>query len=91
MELLKKGNREKVAEFLKSKMLPDDLSDEFLKAIREALSGLSKIVITLTDLRKALYPEGSPATPKELKERFSSYLNNLMAGKDQEKVRIVIE
>jgi len=91
MELLKKSNRERVGEFLKSKTLPDDLSDEFLKAIREALSGLSKIVINLNDLRKALYPEGSPAAPKELKERFSHYLNQLMAGKDQEKVRIVIE
>ena len=91
MELLKKGNREKVVGFLKSKILPDDLSDDFLKAIQEALSGLSKIVINLDDLKKALYPEGSPATPKELKERFSNYLNQLMVGKNQDKVRIVIE
>ncbi|GAG30098.1 unnamed protein product, partial [marine sediment metagenome] len=91
MELLQRSNREKVAGFLKSKTLPDDLSDEFLKAIQEALSGLSKIVISLDDLKKALYAEGSPATPKELKERFSGYLNHLIAGKDQDKVRIVIE
>ena len=56
-----------------------------------ALSGLSKVVVTAEELRRALFPSGSPATPAELKKRFGGYVDERAKGMDEAKVRIVIE
>ena len=73
------------------KELPDDISQEFLEALRQALSGLAKLPVRLDDLKKILFPDGSPATPAEFKQRFSDYLEQLLKGRDAAKVRLVIE
>ena len=36
-------------------------------------------------------PEGSPASPTELRERFEQFVSSKLAGKDASKVRIVVE
>ena len=73
------------------KELPDDISQEFLEALRQALSGLAKLPVRLDDLKKILFPDGSPATPAEFKERFNAYLEQILKGRDAAKVRLVIE
>jgi hypothetical protein len=55
------------------------------------LSGLAKLPVRLEDLKKALFPDGSPATPAEFKERFNAYLDQILKGRDAAKVRLVIE
>ncbi len=71
--------------------LPDNLSDEFVQAIREALSDLKKVNIKVPDLKDALLAGGSPFNPGEMKSRLDTYLSQLTAGKDPSKVRIVLE
>ncbi len=78
-------------DFMAEKELPDDISQEFLDALRQALSGLAKLPVRLDDLKTILFPDGSPATPAEFKERFAKYLDHLIKGRDAAKVRLVIE
>ncbi|MBX7228949.1 MAG: ATP-binding protein, partial [Burkholderiaceae bacterium] len=91
LQLLKPKARRPVDSFLDEQKLPDELSQPFLQAVQEVLSGLVKILVTTEDLRDALLSGGSPATPAELKKRFEDYLGELAKGKDPGKVRIVLE
>jgi len=89
--LLKSASRKLVDGFIKKKALPDDLDQEFIHALQEVLSGLTKVTLKADDLRAALLAGGSPATPVEMKKRFDEYLDHLIKGKEPGKVRIVLE
>jgi len=89
--LLKAKQQKRLNEFIDKKELPDEISGEFVQTIQEALAGLSKIVVKTDQLKAALFPDGSPATPAEFKERFDQFVKDLLKGKDAGKVRIVID
>lgn len=89
--LLKASQRKLVELFLKSLELPDPLSQDFLYAVKEALSGLLRVVIKIDDLKAALMNGGSPATLKDLQKRFEDYLIEIAKGKEPSKVRIILE
>lgn len=91
LNLLKTEPRKLVDGFLKKRTLPDVLDQDFIQALREALSGLAKVQIKTDDLRAALLEGGSPATPAEMKKRFEEYLDKITRGQEQDKVRIVLE
>jgi len=91
IDLLKPEMKQHIQDFLNVRALPDKLSDEFVQAIREALSDLKKISIKVLDLKDALLAGGSPFNPSEMKKRLDMYLSQLTAGKDPSKVRIVLE
>lgn len=91
LALLKPDARKLVDDFLATRSLPDTLSQDFIHALQEVLSGLSKVVVKMSDLRLALLSGGSPATPSELRSRFEDFLAELAKGKDPAKVRIVLE
>ena len=59
-----------IKEFLKARVLPDKLSDEFVQAIREALSDLKKVTIKVPDLKEALLAGGSLFNPHEMQTRL---------------------
>jgi hypothetical protein len=90
-ELLKTPQKKMLRDFMQAKELPDEISQEFLTALQSALSGLAKLSVRLDDLRKALFPDGSPATPAEFRDRFAAYLDQILKGRDAAKVRLVIE
>ncbi len=91
IDLLTPEMKKHIQDFIKARVLPDKLSDEFVQAIREALSDLKKVTIKVPDLKDALLAGGSPFNPGEMKSRLDTYLSQLTAGKDPSKVRIVIE
>jgi hypothetical protein len=91
LKLLKSGPRKLVDAFIKSKALPNDLTQEFISAVQEVLSGLWKVPVKIEDLRSALLSGGSPATPAEMRKRFEEYLDQLTKGKEPGKVRIILE
>ena len=91
LSLLKPDARRVVDEFIRKQALPDDLDHAFLHALQEVLPGLTKMPVTVTDLRAALLAGGSPVTPTEMKKRFDDYLDKLTKGKEPGKVRIVLE
>ena len=89
--LLKAASRKLLDSFVKDRTLPDNLSQEFIRALQEVLSGLTKVSVKIGDLRAALLSGGSPATPAEMRKRFEDYLDQLTKGKEPGKVRIVLE
>jgi len=89
--LLKPEPKKLVNSFIKKRSLPEDLNQSFILALQEALSGLMKVSVKATELRDALLAGGSPATPAEMKKRFDDYMDELVKGKEPNKVRIVIE
>ena len=78
-------------DFIRKRALPEDLDQEFLHAMQELLSGLTRVSVKSADLREALLAGGSPATPAEMRKRFDEYLDGLTRGKEPGKVRIVLE
>ncbi|MEW6381455.1 MAG: DUF6079 family protein [bacterium] len=91
LSLLKPEARKLVDGFIKKRTLPDDLDQDFIHALQEVLSGLTKVSVKIADLRDALLSGGSPATPAEMRKRFEEYLDGLTKGKEPAKVRIVLE
>jgi len=91
MGLLKVDDREPLEAFIKSKELPVPMDTNFVHALKEVLSGLVKVSVKSRELQKALQIESGPATPGEIKKRFGDYIDQLTKGKDQAKVRIVME
>ena len=91
LSLLKPEPRKLVDGFIKKRTLPDDLDQDFIHALQEVLSGLTKVSVKMADLRDALLAGGSPATPSEMRKRFEEYLDGRIKGKEPGKVRIVLE
>jgi hypothetical protein len=91
LTLLKPEPRKLVDDFIKRRLLPDNLELDFIHALQEVLSGLTKVPVKIADLHKALLAGGSPATTVELRKRFEEYLDHITKGKEIGKVRIVME
>jgi hypothetical protein len=91
LNLLKPEPRNLVEDFIKKRILPEDLDQEFIQALQEILSGLTKVSVKIGSLRDALLVGGSPATPTEMRKRFEEYLDEVTKGKEPGKVRIVLE
>jgi len=91
LELLKSADRKLIDAFIARKSLPEPLSSDFITAVQEALSGLTKEVVKLTEVQIALLSGGSPATPEELKSRFDKFIDERTRGKEKNKLRFVVE
>ena len=91
IKLLKPAQVKHIESFLNKKCLPDPLTHDFVLAVKEALSNLSKVALNLQELNDRLIGGGAPATIEEMKKRFETYLAELAKGKDPGKVRIVVE
>jgi hypothetical protein len=91
MALLKADDRESLEAFVKVGDLPDQVSNNFIHALREVLSGLVKVPVKIQELEQKLQSGGGPATPDEMKKRFDDLIDQLVRGKDPAKVRIVLE
>jgi rubrerythrin len=91
LELLRSEYQQVIQSFVTSRHLPDPISNDFILAVQEALSTLTKITVKMDDLRAMLRNGGSPVTIQEYRKRFEEHLSNLTKGKDPGKVRIVVE
>ena len=91
MKLLEPDAADLVAEFAQAGRLPDELDDDFVQALKDALSGLEKVSATTESLRAALLAGGAPVEPEEMKRRFGAYVDGLVKGKTPGKARIVVE
>ena len=91
LALLKPERRGRIDAFVEAGELPDPLERDFVEALREALSGLVKVVVKADDVRAALLDGGSPVRPAEMKQRFERYLDGLAKGAEPDKIRLVLE
>ncbi len=90
MSLLKKEDRNTVNAFIKAKKLPEPLDNNFVHALKEVLSTLVRVTVTITELQTALRVSDGPATPGEMRKRFDDFVDTITRGKDPAKVRIVV-
>ncbi len=91
LNLLKAEDRALVDDFIKKRRLPDEITSDFLHALKEVLSGLVPVTMRQDELRAALLRGGTPVSPDEMKKRFEEYLDELIKGHVRDKVRIVLE
>ncbi len=90
LKLLDPAARKQIETFLEQREVPADLSKEFVSALNQALSGLSRVVVNPKKLEESLFPAGAATTVEEFKERFAAYLDQLVKGQDRAKVRLVL-
>lgn len=91
ISLLPDDQKSAVNAFLKSKALPDKISNEFVQGIQQALSGLVAISVRPADLVDALSDGGAPCTVEQIQARFEDFVTKLTRGKEPSKVRLVID
>lgn len=88
MDILNADDRQLIEDFRTGKV---EISIENASRLRNLISqfarGIDKVEITLDDLRKQL---SKPLTPKEAIDTLTSYIDGLCAGRERNKVRIVV-
>lgn len=77
--------------FLKTRTLPERISNDFVEVVQQVLSGLERVSVDGGSICTALVEGGLPCTVDELKCRFAKYLTKLSKDKDPNKVRVVVE
>jgi hypothetical protein len=91
LSLLSAAKKKLIDAFIAAKKLPEPVTNDFVSAVQDALSGLEKIIVKTDELRQALLHGGSPATLDELSKRFNTLISERTKGKDASKLRFVIE
>jgi Family of unknown function (DUF6079) len=91
VKLLDADQKKAVQKFIKDKSLPDKLSNELVQGIQNALSGLTPIGVKPADLLSSLSDGSAPCTVEQFRSRFEDFVQNMVRGKDVNKVRIIIE
>jgi hypothetical protein len=91
MNLLRPEHNAIIENFVTQGKLPSPVSDDFIIALKEALTSLIKVPVRVEDIHKILQQTGGSVTPGELKDIFNTYIDKLIAGKEANKVRIIVE
>jgi hypothetical protein len=89
-ELLHEDDKKIIQAFTEAKELPFPVDSNFVQTLKTVLAGLQKVKVKKADLMKIVSDIG-PSTPDEFKRTVSDYVDSLARGKDQAKVRIVME
>ncbi len=91
INLLPEAQEAAVNAFFVEKRLPEKIPNDLIQGMQQALSGLIAIPIKPTELLDALNMGGAPCTVEQMYARFEDYLDKLVRGNDQTKVRLVID
>lgn len=90
LKLLDADAKSSLESFIENKELPAEVDRDFVQAIQQALSGLSRVIVTPKAIEEALFPKGAASTIEDFKDRFAVYLDGLVKGQDRGKVRLVL-
>ena len=90
LKLIDPKERTAVQNFLQAQKLPEPITQKFLDGIENALLGLEVVEIDGAEYLLAITKPGMPCTPDELDKRTLQFLQEHLAGKDRQKVRIQI-
>lgn len=91
LKVLKPEEFTAVNALLASSTIPDPVTDIFVAALNTVLSGLTRKGITGTALSTALFGDGTPLKPEELRLRFEEWLKTQVGTDDPATVRFVME
>jgi hypothetical protein len=81
--------REKIRALAKTRMLPDPIDGPVIEALNQVFNRVDIRNVSPRELNDALFPDTSPATSDQLRERLESLLQQLTAGADSERVRFL--
>lgn len=89
MDILNANDKQLVEDFRTAKVeLTADNASRLRNLIAQFTQGIDKVEITMEDIRKQL---SKPLTPQEAIDTLTSYIDGLCAGKERNKVRIIIK
>jgi hypothetical protein len=91
IDLLPEAQKRAVDAFLKSKKLPEKVSNDLVQGMQTALFGLTAISVKTADLLEALSAGGAPCTVEQIHDRFGEFLQKITRGKEPAKVRLLID
>jgi hypothetical protein len=91
IDLLPSEQKRAVNTFLKSKALPEKISNDLVQGIQTALGGLIPIIVRPSELLAALSDNDSPSTADQLESRFRDFLEKTTRGKEQVRVRLIVK
>lgn len=91
LSLMDKEHRNTVELFINEGALPDPISMEFVQSVKEAIAGLTRVVIFEEDLIKSLSGSGAPIPKEEFDKRFVQFMKDKTNGLDLKKIRVVLE
>ncbi len=91
IKLLPEAQKDAVDAFVKAKKLPEKIGNDLVQGMQQALSGLIAISVKSADLLDALSDGGAPCTVEQIQTRFEEFLTKITRGKEQSKVRLVID
>ena len=89
IDLLGAAERQTVEAFLEARHFPEPVTEDFVRAVRQVLNRFEVRPISPKAIWKTLFPLATPATPAELRERFTGMLAQLADGSAEERVRFV--
>lgn len=90
LKLIDPKERTAVQNFLQLQRLPDQITEKLIDGIENALLGLEVLEIDGAEYLLAITKPGMPCTPDDLDKRIRQFLQERLAGKDRQKVRIQI-
>lgn len=89
MDILNTNDKQLVEDFRTAKVeLTADNASRLRNLIAQFAQGIDKVEITMEDIRKQL---SKPLTPQEAIDTLTNYIDGLCAGKERNKVRIIIK
>jgi hypothetical protein len=89
LDMLKAGDRDMVEAFASGQTgLTTASAGPLRNLITQLAQGIDKVEVSPDDFRKTL---SKPLTPQEAIDTFTAYINSLCAGKERNKVRIIIK
>lgn len=89
MDILNANDKQLVEDFRTGKVaLTADNAPKLRNLIAQFAQGIDKVEITMEDIRKQL---SKPLTPQEAIDTLTSFIDGLCAGKERNKVRIIIK
>jgi hypothetical protein len=89
MDILKATDKQLVESFRTGDLeLTADNAPRLRTLITQFVQGIDKVEITMEDIRKQL---SKPLTPQEAIDSLSSYIDTLCAGKERNKIRIILK
>jgi hypothetical protein len=87
------GPEERVAveDFLAKKTLPEEIHPAFTVAVNNLLKGLKKKPVKRETFTKAIFGDGVPLRPEELRQRVEDWIKAQTQNEDASQVRFVVE
>ena len=91
LELLKEKDRVSIESLILKRKFPEKVDDALVSTLRQVLSGLEKVDVPVEMIIEDLIKGGMPCSISDYKSRFDEHLRKLVKGREQSKIRIVID